>query len=578
MKKKVKKIVSSLKIFVAIALATSLFVFAFYSFTGKVVARNVYVADKNLSGKTKEQSFEILSNLPKPKTYTITIEGQNYDIDSQLISVQYDYSKTVDHAFNLGKTGKVYSDLLTHFYLMNKSIDVGFTVSINEALLKENLAIASSQIVKNPTPPSIIKEEGFVKIINGSPGNFLDLDAAVALVIDAISKNKNQVKIPLTAIDPTLSVDEVNHLQRRAQNIIDKKISLVFEDEHFDYLSDDLFLVLDARNQYNEDQLNILIDVLIEKVDRHPKDAVFKYVNGKVEEFIPSQEGVVVNKEKLKEEIISGLYDLESSEESDVIVNIPYTIEPPKITTKDVNNLGIKEQIGKGHSFFRGSISSRIHNISVASSQFNGVLLSPGETLSFNQILGDVSEFTGYKKAYVIKDGKTVLGDGGGVCQVSTTLFRAALDAGLSIVERRPHSYRVGYYEQGFGPGIDATVYSPTTDLKIQNNTPAHILIQTIFSPQTSRLDFEIYGTSDGRIATTTKPIISSTTPPPEDLYQDDPNLPIGTIEQIEHKAWGAKTSFSYKVVRDGEIIEEKTFYSNYRPWQAVYLRGTKPL
>jgi hypothetical protein len=90
-------------------------------------------------------------------------------------------------------------------------------------------------------------------------------------------------------------------------------------------------------------------------------------------------------------------------------------------------------------------------------------------------------------------------------------------------------------------------------------------------------LIFEIYGTNDGRIATTTKPIITSVSPPPEDLYVDDPTLPLGETKQIDYKAWGAKVNFDYTVEKDGETIYEKTFYSNFRPWQAVFLRGTGP-
>jgi vancomycin resistance protein YoaR len=149
------------------------------------------------------------------------------------------------------------------------------------------------------------------------------------------------------------------------------------------------------------------------------------------------------------------------------------------------------------------------------------------------------------------------------------------LDSGLPIIERNPHSYRVSYYEQDSGPGIDATVYSPYVDLKFKNNTPNHLLIQTDINTSSYFLSFEIYGTPDGRKVTMTDPVILSSTPPPEDKYVDDPSLPQGEIEQIEHKAWGAKVSFDYKVIKDNFVIYEKTFYSNYRPWQAVYLRGT---
>jgi vancomycin resistance protein YoaR len=201
-------------------------------------------------------------------------------------------------------------------------------------------------------------------------------------------------------------------------------------------------------------------------------------------------------------------------------------------------------------------------------------LLSPGEVFSFNQAVGDISAETGYKQAYVIKEGRTVLDDGGGVCQVSTTLFRAVLYAGLPVIERTAHAYRVGYYEQGFPPGLDATVFYPTVDFKFKNDTPAYLLIQTVISG--SKLYFNLYGTSDGRVTTLSKSTVTDQTPPPPDLKQDDPTLPKGEVKQVDWAAWGAKVSFTRTVTREGEEIIKETWRSNYRPWQAVYLVGIK--
>jgi len=349
-----------------------------------------------------------------------------------------------------------------------------------------------------------------------------------------------------------------------------------FEYQSFAYKGEGLFPFLGTKGGVDQDYVSETVSKISSQVEREAKNPVFVFEEGRVKEFEPSIEGVSVKADELSALIVDSLRAFEEGENT-ATIEVPVVKSSPKITTGDVNNLGINELIGRGVSRFRGSIANRVHNISLASSRFKGVLVAPGETFSFNKALGDVSDLTGYKQAYVIKEGKTVLGDGGGVCQVSTTLFRAALKAGLPIVERAAHSYRVGYYEQDSLPGFDATVYDPSPDLKIQNDTPGHILIQTSVDTKTSTLVFEIYGTSDGRVATTTKPIITSQVAPPEDLYVDDPTLAAGTVKQIEYKAWGAKVSFNYLVTRNGEEIYKKTFFSNYRPWQAVYLRGTAP-
>jgi len=202
--------------------------------------------------------------------------------------------------------------------------------------------------------------------------------------------------------------------------------------------------------------------------------------------------------------------------------------------------------------------------------------VAPGEEFSFNSAVGDISRASGYQTAYIISGGKTVLGDGGGVCQVSTTVFRAALNAGLPITERKAHAYRVGYYEQDSKPGIDATVYNPTADLKFLNDTGNHILIQTKVDTVNLKMNVKIYGTKDGRVSEVSEPKISSQSSPLPTIYEDDPTLPVGQTKQIDWSAWGAKVSFNYKVSKDNVTVFEKTFYSNYQPWAAVYLRGTK--
>ena len=151
---------------------------------------------------------------------------------------------------------------------------------------------------------------------------------------------------------------------------------------------------------------------------------------------------------------------------------------------------------------------------------------------------------------------------------MSTTLFRAALNAGLPIVERRAHAYRVHYYEEGgFKPGLDATIYSPSVDFKFTNNTAQSILIQTKIDIDNLNLTFMLYGTSDGRKAEILNHKVWGESSPPAPLYQDDPTLPKGVVRQVDFSAWGANASFQYKVTRRGEILEDTTFTSNFRPW-----------
>jgi len=326
---------------------------------------------------------------------------------------------------------------------------------------------------------------------------------------------------------------------------------------------------------YSQEKIEKVVKEIAAEVDRPVQDALFEFKNGKVVSFQVSKRGREVNRLQVKKLIILA-FSHPQKEKTFVPLDLPVKIIEPKITTEKSNDLGIQELLAEGESFFKDSIPSRVHNIILASSYLHGVVIPSGEVFSFAKKIGTISAETGYKPSYVIKNKATVLEDGGGVCQVSTTLFRAALNAGLPIIERKAHYYRVGFYEQGgYPPGLDATVYPPSPDLKFKNDTPAYILIQTVVDKEAKRLVFQLYGTSDGRRVEVGKPVIHSQTPPPEPVYIDEPSLPAGVIKKIDSSHWGAKVSFTRKVFNaDGSLKEQRTFWSNYVAWPAVYQRG----
>ena len=354
----------------------------------------------------------------------------------------------------------------------------------------------------------------------------------------------------------------------RSDNIL-SNISLIFQA----YLHG---IYLPPSYHYNEHVLEKLLLPITQKVRILPVDALFTFENGKVTAFRPSSNGQEVDMPTLENTLSSEIPLIIASKPKVLTFSIPIKILKPKITTNQANALGIKELIGSGTSLFQHSIPNRIFNVTLAATRLNGILIKPGEVFSFGDALGDVSSFTGYKQAYVIQNGHTVLGDGGGVCQVSTTFFRALLNAGLPILERHAHDYRVGYYEQDSPPGFDATVYVPSVDLTFKNDMQNSILIQTVLDEQSQRLTFLLYGTKDDRQVTIGKPVVTNQTPAPAPLYQDDPTLPKGETKQVDFAAPGANVAFTRQVVQNGKTIISEKFVSNYRPWQAVYLRGTK--
>jgi vancomycin resistance protein YoaR len=256
------------------------------------------------------------------------------------------------------------------------------------------------------------------------------------------------------------------------------------------------------------------------------------------------------------------------------VIALPVTVTKPTIATEDAGKFGIRELVAQGVSNFRGSIPGRIQNIRTATAQFEGVVVPPNGTFSFNQFLGQVVEANGYDDAYIIFEDRTVLGPGGGVCQVSSTVFRAAFFGGFPIVERWAHAYRVGYYEPPIG--LDATVFEPTVDLKFTNDTGAYLLIQPKLDLRANTLTFNFYGTKPNRTVEMEEPLMERIIPHGPAIYTDDPTLKKGTTKQIDFAHDGADVTVWRKILVNGQVVKRDKFFSRYEPWVARYLVGTK--
>jgi vancomycin resistance protein YoaR len=561
-----------------IILVTGFLAYYFFAFTNKVYP-NVILAGTDIGRLSlADAQLKISKNILSPEVLTLSNKDQDFLINPEDVDFSYNLGTSLQNAYKFTRTGNIIGDFKTRIDLLFHQKYIVLTYDYDAEKLTNVLTAISDKISVKSTEPSVKLIKGEIIINKGAPGNEVDLESLKQLIILAYAQNNfEKIEIPIGVVDKTLNQNQIDSLRLRAEKFIGKDLQLKFEFNSFNLSDSDLISLMDPISGYLKDKISDKVQEIANDTNRAPQNPKFVFENGRVSEFQPALDGVSVDIEKLTNLLNSSFDTLADSTEKNLSLDIPVVKTPPEITTGSVNNLGIKELIGRGTSTFYHSIPGRIHNVVLAASRINGTLVPPGQTFSFNQTLGDVSQFTGYQQAYIISDGKTILGDGGGVCQVSTTLFRSLLNAGLPITERQAHAYRVGYYEQDSPPGLDATVYSPSPDLKFINDTPAHILIQATANPKNYSLVFELYGTSDGRVATISKPIVTNVSAPPADLYQDDPTLPIGTIRQIDFKAWGAKVTFNYSVKRGGEEIYKKTFISNYRPWQAIYLKGTKP-
>ena len=556
-----------------LVLSVSLLLLASFELTYRNRAYpGIKVAGNNVGGLGERQITDLLKQRSPGMQNLVLVWGVNrWETTPADLGISYDFDKTARLAISAGRDGNIFK---------GRYLDP--VINFDEDKFRESLASISGQINLPAKEPEITKTGSppMIMISKGENGRTLNTDLLKQRVVSVMQSMKNKdVGIPVIEVTPQLDDNQIGKLKTEAEKLLGKELSLKLESEGLSWtVGDEQIFTWMVLNSGSWDRIKIKtwVEELAKTIDRPAQDASFRWVNeDRVEEFKPAREGLRLETNRAVEDILFGLNNL-----ADLGVNQRVELYadyvPPEVTNEDVNNLGIKERVGKGESWFTGSITNRIFNLKKAADMINGKLVAPGETFSFNNAVGEISSDTGYKQAYIIKEGKTILGDGGGVCQVSTTLFRAALDAGLPIATRTPHAYRVSYYEVNYQPGFDATVFQPAPDFQFINDTGAYVLIQAVYDEAKKYLAFEIYGTSDGRTAEISKARTWEVVSPPPDLYIDDPNLLVGKVVQTEHAARGAKVAFDWKVTRNGEILQERTFFSNYRPWQAVYLRGTK--
>jgi vancomycin resistance protein YoaR len=311
---------------------------------------------------------------------------------------------------------------------------------------------------------------------------------------------------------------------------------------------------------------------------QQPKDArfIFNDDTRKLEVIQSAVIGRTVDMEMTAQAMESAI--LEGSHST--IIDFSYT-EPFLTDDTTGEKLGIVELVHAETSYFYGSDSARVQNIQTAAAEFHGIMIPPQTTFSMASAMDDVTLDNGYAEAWIIYGDQTIKGVGGGVCQVSTTLFRAAFFAGFPVIERHPHAYRVYYYEKEYGnrvnsqlSGLDATVYLPVVDLKFTNDTDNWLLVETYVIPSSSSITFKFYGTSDGRQVNWSTTGLTNIEPEPDAVYRLNPDLGEGVIKQVDWGIAGGTVTVFREVTRGGTYLFDDSFYTRYQAWRDVYEYG----
>ncbi len=404
-----------------------------------------------------------------------------------------------------------------------------------------------------------------------------------AIVSDAIKNLVSFVNTPYVLVleqdTPTIfAADAQRHLEVAKTILKQAPYTIHYEDKMWEITLENVRSWLGFRYAgdpprliagFAEEPLQAFLKAIAQEVNVEKKEVKFEVVDSRVASFQLPTSGLTVDINETSQLVNEKIRQV-GIKEIDLIVKR----DDPATNAGDTNDLGIRELIGVGQTNFKGSPKNRRHNIAVGANSLNGILIKPGEEFSLLKALGKIEASTGYLPELVIKGNRTIPEYGGGLCQIGTTSFRVALNAGMPIVARRNHSYRVSYYEPPVG--MDATIYDPAPDFKFLNDTGHYILFQTEI--KADDLIFRFYGTKDGRTAETTTPRVYNAVQPGPTKYIESTDIPVGTQKCVEKAHVGSDAEFTYTVTYSDGHQNVQTFTSHYKPWQAVCLVGVEKL
>lgn len=515
------------------------------------------------------------------KDQTITLQRATIPLggpDASQDLVRYNVDSAIQEAVNAGRSGNFLHDALERMRIYVQHKDIALRADTNKALVARLL---QSEIDKNVQAPkdaalhiSVATSSKIdITIDPEQRGTLADIDAAVnTLAAQADRLAFQPIRIQSSDIVPQIGADDLSNLQNQIPDILSHApFTLKMEDRTFKVTTSTLAEWIDASSTQDGTVLQLnpirVAEALAPAAKGLTQDAKDGFLelnpDNTIKQFDAPAEGVSIDGNATIANILEG-WEAGSSTMNAVLSKVV-----PKINGADAERLGIKERLGTGVSNFSGSPTNRRKNIALGRQKMNGVLIPPGGIFSQLQVLGAVDGEHGWLPELVIKGDKTTPEFGGGLCQVGTTSFRMAMQAGLPIVERQNHSYRVRYYEPA---GTDATIYDPAPDFKFKNDTPNWILITT--ETRNDYLYFTAWGTNDGRKASQTTPKVYNIVQPPPTKTILTTELPVGQKKCTETAHAGATASFDYSVTYASGEKKDQTFTSYYRPWGAVCLIG----
>lgn len=477
--------------------------------------------------------------------------SKDWQIDPADLGIIPSVPKNILNAYNIGRTGNILNMLnqTANIIIEGKNLRISYDIDENKfySYIENNFSF----LEKSSKDASLVFVGDKLTEIPSQTGYAIDRNALKQNIVNNIENLSNKpIAITIFVSAPKITNDRIKKAQAQAMGLISGKFTLLFEKKSWPLdkkiIESSLkFIPVPDPADKNQTILGIeiipdLINDYLEKlqieINREPSNAVFGVKDGQIIIESGGETGAILSIDKSTGAIIEEIKKATTNNINEIAIKVITEEKDPAISMKTLKDMKIDSLIGQGKSNFSGSPANRRRNIATGAAKFNNVIIAADEEFSFVTTLGEITPKAGYVPELVIKEDKVVPELGGGLCQVSTTAFRAAIYAGLPILERRPHSYAVPYYNP---QGMDSTIYPPHPDLRFKNDSDAPILIQTKIVK--NDLIFNFFGKKQSRIIKIIGP----------NVYDKKPD--------------GSMKAVFWREFYDGETLQKKeSFYSTY--------------
>ncbi len=576
---------------VLLVMALLALLMAFQFEFGNKALPGLSVYNVNLGGLTREQAKVALTNAftyDKQAVFTFRYNDKFSQATAGELGITFDVDKTLDEVFVTGHSGSLLSDLGTQASIWLNGRSIAPIVRYDEQVAVQHLSTIASEFDRPAVDATLNMSGTLVVTTPAQTGLALDVNSTLNTLEDLMRQLQTGGEIALVVKEAKPLVTDASAAAAKINAALSSPLTLVTDDQqggslgpwtaNVDQIKSLLVLKLvsngDGTQSYdvtaNPEPLRGFLQSLAPGLISQPKDGRFHFNEStrQLEMIKDSINGRALDVDATLKRVSDTVFNTTAR-----LVPLAFAYDLPKYSSNiTATELGITQLVGDSTTYYTGSTQSRVKNIIEAASRMNGIIIAPGETFSFNDNLGDISPEEGFVQGKVIFGGRTIDGVGGGVCQVSTTAFRAALKAGYPIVERNSHGYRVGFYElNGAPPGLDAAIFQPTADFRFLNDTQYSLLIETSVFPADQSIQFRFYSTNPGRQVILEGPVIKAVVPALPTVYQANAQLQLGQEQYVDWSKDGADVTFTRRILDTaGKEIRTDTIYTHYLPWAAV--------